>query len=99
MSLVMNQAAPCPSTPARAQAMGAFSPSTGAIVLPIGTSNIGRTSYGTSSANVMIQGNGINVPTLTFHLPEVPQPLLPEQLHRTPNPYAPGLGSFELERP
>lgn len=88
-----------PPAASHAQVMGALGNSTGALQLPIGTTAVSRTSYGISSTNVIVQGGVPTVPSFTFTLPETPRATLPEQLLKTPRPFAPGLGPFELERP
>lgn len=89
-------------SPALAQTMGASSSSTGSVSIPINTTGIGRTNYGSKSLNVINQSSspagGFVAPSTTFNLPEIPAATPPAQPLRTPRPYQPDLGPFEPNR-
>lgn len=80
------------------QTMGASSSSTGAVVNPITTTSVGRTTYGTKSLNVVNQAGGVVVPSYSFNLPDLPRATQPEPLFSKPKPFDPDLGPFEPNR-
>jgi len=86
------------TTLASAQTMGATSTSAGSIVIPITTTSVGKTSYGSKSLNVLNQGGSPVVPSFTFNLPELPKATPPQQIFQTPKPFEPDLGPFEANR-
>jgi hypothetical protein len=84
---------------AQAQTMGARSNSTGNIQVPVTTTSVGTTTYGSKSLNVVNQGGNPVVPSYTFNLPELPKATPPQQPFQTPKPFDPDLGPFEANRP
>lgn len=78
--------------------MGATSTATGSFLIPMTTTSVGRTSYGSKSLNVVNQGGSPVVPSFTFNLPELPKAAQPQQIIPTPKPFDPDLGPFEANR-
>lgn len=83
---------------AMCQTMGASSSSTGSIQIPVTTTGLGATTYGNRTLNVMNQGGGPVVPSLTYSLPQLPKSTLPQQPFHTPKPFEPDLKIFETNR-
>jgi hypothetical protein len=83
---------------ASAQTMGASSSSTGTVLIPVTTTSVGKTTYGSKSLNVVNQGGSPVVPSFSFSLPELPKATQPGQLLQTPKPFEPDLGPFEANR-
>jgi hypothetical protein len=83
--------------------MGAQSSSTGRINIPVTSTDVSITSYGSRNLLVINQSGsgaagGLVVPSFTFNLPELPRATQPEQLFSKPKPFNPDLGPFEANR-
>jgi len=83
--------------------MGAMSTSTGRISIPVTSTEVNITNYGSRNLTVINQSasgaaGGLVVPTFTLNLPELPRATQPEQLLSKPKPFSPDLGPFETNR-
>lgn len=90
-------------SPVLAQSMGAMSTSTGRISIPVTSTDVTITNYGSRNLTVINQSasgaaGGLVVPTFTLNLPELPRATQPEQLFSKPKPFTPDLGPFETNR-
>lgn len=89
--------------PVLAQTMGARSSSTGQISIPVTTTDINITNYGSRNLMVINQSGsgatgGLVVPTFSINLPELPRATQPDQLFSKPKSFDPDLGPFEANR-